>query len=42
MVEFVYFDTKRIMYVTMKHNVKQRITGHVFELVRLATSLELV
>ena len=41
-MEFVNIDTNRIMYVTMKYNVKQRIAGHNFAVIRLATSLELV
>lgn len=41
-MEFVNIDTKRIMYVTMKYNVKQWVTGHNFAVIRLATSLELV
>ena len=41
-MEFVNIDINRIMYVTMKYDVKQRIAGHNFAVIRLATSLELV
>ena len=41
-MEFVNIDTYRIMYVTMKYYVKQRIAGHNFSVIRLVTSLELV
>lgn len=41
-MEFVDIDTKRIMYVTMKYNVKQRVAGHNYAVIRLATSMELV
>ena len=39
-MEFVNIDTTRIMYVTMKYNVKQRVAGHNFVVIRLATPLE--
>ena len=41
-MEFVNIDIRRIMYATMKYNVKQRIAGHNFSVIRLTTSLELV